>query len=150
MMRICDILYAIPYLLVVILLTVIRGSGIATILIAMTSRAGSIWRGSSEARSSRSRKTITSVAARIEWGVACADLGSPSDPQCDRPDHRRRHPYGAHRDFHRSVFKLFRARRASSRCELGRDGQRWLERDALLSVAAPLSFRHAHFDHALL
>ncbi|HSX26880.1 MAG TPA: ABC transporter permease [Chlamydiales bacterium] len=36
MMRICDVLYAIPYLLVVILLTVIRGSGIATILIAMT------------------------------------------------------------------------------------------------------------------
>lgn len=36
MMRICDILYAIPYLLVVILLTVIRGSGISTILIAMT------------------------------------------------------------------------------------------------------------------
>jgi len=36
MMRICDILYAIPYLLVVILLTVIRGSGIVTILIAMT------------------------------------------------------------------------------------------------------------------
>lgn len=36
MMRICDILYAIPYLLVVILLTVIRGSGIGTILIAMT------------------------------------------------------------------------------------------------------------------
>ncbi|MBI5272886.1 MAG: ABC transporter permease [Chlamydiia bacterium] len=36
MMRICDVLYAIPYLLVVILLTVIRGSGIVTILIAMT------------------------------------------------------------------------------------------------------------------
>ncbi len=36
MMRLCDILYAIPYLLVVILLTVIRGSGIGTILIAMT------------------------------------------------------------------------------------------------------------------
>ncbi len=36
MCRICDILYAIPYLLVVILLTVIRGSGIGTILIAMT------------------------------------------------------------------------------------------------------------------
>lgn len=36
MMRICDILHAIPYLLVVILLTVIRGSGIVTILIAMT------------------------------------------------------------------------------------------------------------------
>ncbi len=36
MMRICDILYAIPYLLVVILLTVIRGTGILTILIAMT------------------------------------------------------------------------------------------------------------------
>jgi oligopeptide transport system permease protein len=36
MMRICDILYSIPYLLVVILLTVIRGSGISTILIAMT------------------------------------------------------------------------------------------------------------------
>lgn len=36
MMRICDILHAIPYLLVVILLTVIRGGGIATILIAMT------------------------------------------------------------------------------------------------------------------
>ncbi len=36
MMRICDILYAIPYILVVILLTVIRGSGIVTILIAMT------------------------------------------------------------------------------------------------------------------
>lgn len=36
MMRFCDILYAIPYLLVVILLTVIRGSGIITILIAMT------------------------------------------------------------------------------------------------------------------
>ncbi|HSX11201.1 MAG TPA: ABC transporter permease [Chlamydiales bacterium] len=36
MMRICDILHAIPYLLVVILLTVIRGSGIITILIAMT------------------------------------------------------------------------------------------------------------------
>lgn len=36
MMRLCDILHAIPYLLVVILLTVIRGSGIATILIAMT------------------------------------------------------------------------------------------------------------------
>lgn len=36
MMRICDILYAIPYLLVVILLTVIRGSGIGTILIAMS------------------------------------------------------------------------------------------------------------------
>lgn len=36
MMRICDILYAIPYLLVVILLTVVRGSGIVTILIAMT------------------------------------------------------------------------------------------------------------------
>ncbi len=36
MMRICDVFYAIPYLLVVILLTVIRGSGIVTILIAMT------------------------------------------------------------------------------------------------------------------
>jgi oligopeptide transport system permease protein len=36
MMRICDILHAIPYLLVVILLTVIRGSGLLTILIAMT------------------------------------------------------------------------------------------------------------------
>lgn len=36
MMRICDVLHAIPYLLVVILLTVIRGSGIATLLIAMT------------------------------------------------------------------------------------------------------------------
>ncbi len=36
MMRICDILHAIPYLLVVILLTVIRGTGIVTILIAMT------------------------------------------------------------------------------------------------------------------
>ena len=36
MMRICDILHAIPYLLVVILLTVVRGSGIITILIAMT------------------------------------------------------------------------------------------------------------------
>jgi len=36
MMRIADILYAIPYLLIVILLTVIRGTGIGTILIAMT------------------------------------------------------------------------------------------------------------------
>jgi len=36
MMRICDVLHAIPYLLVVILLTVIRGSGITTILLAMT------------------------------------------------------------------------------------------------------------------
>lgn len=36
MMRICDILHAIPYLLVVILLTVIRGTGIGTLLIAMT------------------------------------------------------------------------------------------------------------------
>jgi len=36
MMRICDVLYAIPYLLLVILLTVIRGTGIVTILIAMT------------------------------------------------------------------------------------------------------------------
>lgn len=36
MMRICDILHGIPYLLVVILLTVIRGSGIVTIIIAMT------------------------------------------------------------------------------------------------------------------
>jgi oligopeptide transport system permease protein len=36
MMRICDVLYTIPYLLVVILLTVIRGSGIVTILIAMS------------------------------------------------------------------------------------------------------------------
>ena len=36
MMRISDILYAMPYLLVVILLTVIRGTGIVTLLIAMT------------------------------------------------------------------------------------------------------------------
>jgi oligopeptide transport system permease protein len=36
MMRVCDILHAVPYLLVVILLTVIRGTGIVTILIAMT------------------------------------------------------------------------------------------------------------------
>lgn len=36
LMRIADILYTIPYLLVVILLTVIRGTGIGTILIAMT------------------------------------------------------------------------------------------------------------------
>ncbi len=36
MMRICDVLHTIPYLLVVILLTVIRGSGLVTILIAMT------------------------------------------------------------------------------------------------------------------
>lgn len=36
MMRLCDVLHAIPYLLVVILLTVFRGSGIVTILIAMT------------------------------------------------------------------------------------------------------------------
>lgn len=36
MMRICDILHSIPYLLIVILLTVVRGSGIITILIAMT------------------------------------------------------------------------------------------------------------------
>lgn len=36
MMRICDILHAMPHLLIVILLTVVRGSGIVTILIAMT------------------------------------------------------------------------------------------------------------------
>ena len=36
MMRVCDILHSIPYLLIVILLTVVRGSGIMTILIAMT------------------------------------------------------------------------------------------------------------------
>lgn len=36
MMRFCDVLHAIPYLLVVILLTVIRGTGMGTILIAMT------------------------------------------------------------------------------------------------------------------
>lgn len=36
MMRFCDILYAIPYLLVVILLTLVRGPGLLTILIAMT------------------------------------------------------------------------------------------------------------------
>lgn len=36
MLRICDILHAIPYLLIVILLTVIRGTGISTLLIAMT------------------------------------------------------------------------------------------------------------------
>jgi oligopeptide transport system permease protein len=36
MMRCCDILYAIPYLLIVILLTTVRGSGFGTILIAMT------------------------------------------------------------------------------------------------------------------
>lgn len=36
MMRVCDILHAIPYLLVVILLTVIRGTGLMTIIIAMT------------------------------------------------------------------------------------------------------------------
>ncbi len=36
MMRICDILHSIPYILFVLLLTVIRGSGILTILIAMT------------------------------------------------------------------------------------------------------------------
>jgi peptide/nickel transport system permease protein len=36
MMRICDILHSLPYLLVVLLLTVVRGSGIGTILIAMT------------------------------------------------------------------------------------------------------------------
>ncbi len=36
MMRCADVLYAVPYTLVVILLTVIRGTGIQTILIAMT------------------------------------------------------------------------------------------------------------------
>lgn len=36
MMRVCDVLHSIPYLLIVILLTVIRGSGIGTILIALT------------------------------------------------------------------------------------------------------------------
>lgn len=36
MMRICDVFHAIPYLLVVILLTVIRGPGITTIIIAIT------------------------------------------------------------------------------------------------------------------
>lgn len=36
MMRLCDILYSIPYLLVVILLMVIIGSGITTIILALT------------------------------------------------------------------------------------------------------------------
>jgi len=36
MMRTCDVLHSLPYLLLVILLVVIRGSGILTILIAMT------------------------------------------------------------------------------------------------------------------
>lgn len=36
MMRFCDVLYSIPHLLVAIFLTVIRGNGIATILLAMT------------------------------------------------------------------------------------------------------------------
>lgn len=36
MMRICDILHSMPHLLFVIILTVIRGCGIGTILIAMT------------------------------------------------------------------------------------------------------------------
>lgn len=36
MMRFADVLYGIPYLLIVILFTVIRGSGISTILLAMT------------------------------------------------------------------------------------------------------------------
>lgn len=36
MMRMSDIIYSIPYLLVVILLTVVMGSGLATIIIALT------------------------------------------------------------------------------------------------------------------
>lgn len=36
MMRICDVLYSIPYLLVVILLMVMIGSGITTIILALT------------------------------------------------------------------------------------------------------------------
>jgi len=36
MMRLSDIIYSIPYLLVVILLTVVMGSGLATIIIALT------------------------------------------------------------------------------------------------------------------
>lgn len=36
LMRISDIIYSIPYLLVVILLTVVMGSGLATIIIALT------------------------------------------------------------------------------------------------------------------
>jgi oligopeptide transport system permease protein len=36
LMRICDVLHSIPYLLLVLLLTVARGSGMITILIAMT------------------------------------------------------------------------------------------------------------------
>ena len=36
MMRFCDVLYSIPHLLVAVFLTVIRGNGIGTILLAMT------------------------------------------------------------------------------------------------------------------
>lgn len=36
MMRFCDILHAIPYLLIVILLTLIRGTGMFTVLLAIT------------------------------------------------------------------------------------------------------------------
>ncbi len=88
MMRIADVLYAIPYLLVVILLMVIIGPGITTIIIALT-----ITGWINMARIVRSQilqiKQQDYVKAAFALGASRRRvLLQPSHSQCHGTDHR--------------------------------------------------------------
>lgn len=150
LMRICDILYSIPYLLVVIFLTVIRGSGLLTILIAMTITGWINMARIVRAQILQLKENDYIFSGESYRGIACQNYFPPLDSKCPRPHYRHDDADRADCDFYRSVSQLSGAWHPSARCELGRDGERRLERDALLSLEAFFSSCDDHIDHALL
>ena len=139
MMRVVEILSAVPFLLYVILLMVLMEPGLKTIFIAL----GAVY-WLPLARSVRGQ--ILALKEQ-EYVIAARALGAgvrphplPAfDPQYHGLDHRLCHPGHPRRDFHRSLAELSWPGRGCAHRQLGRPGQRWDPGHPLLSLAALFS-----------
>ena len=123
MMRVIEVLYGLPHLLVVILLMVVMGPSLTTIIIALTITG---WVGM--ARIVRGQvlqiKNYEFVTASKSFGAKTSRIITEKlITQYDGSDYRPDDTYCSKCDICRSISKLSRARYSSTFCELGCHGE---------------------------
>ena len=138
MMRLVDILYSVPFIFFVIMLTVVFGRNIVLIYVAIGAVSwldmARIVRGQT-----MSLKKREFVEAAHAGGVSDGDGDPPPHhPQLPRPGDRLRHPDRAQCDPARILPQLPRPRRAGAADELGRADQRRGAADGELALGADL------------
>ena len=103
-MRLADILYLIPYLLVVILLTVMIGFGRNPHPCADIHRMGSDGPHCARANSSTQKRRVY-FSCKGAGRLHAAHLDPPLDPQCDGTDHNNDDAHDSHGDLCRSLWR---------------------------------------------